>query len=348
MITLLQHPWIATFLAFLLGAVVGSFLNVCIARLPLEKSIFWPSSRCLTCLQPIRWLDNFPLISYWRLNGNCRSCGASFSSRYFWIELLTGLAFAGLYWLEVVENYRRIPAATNSPELLVTWIYHAIFLSLLLIVTFTDFDTGEIPFGVTKWGTVLGLLGGMLFPWPWPMANTDWIEWRANILLPVGLQPWPFWSPAMSWPEPGTWSMGLMNGVVGALFGTGMIRLIRWIFGWAFEKEAMGLGDADIMMMIGAFLGWQSFFFVMGSAVFLALGYALYLLITSRTNELPFGPFLAGGAMLTLLFFDRIALYSQLFFFDLPALLAMAILSGMMVLFMSVAIRMLRLIRQAA
>src|SRR5258708_40122833 len=92
--------------AFVVGVCVGSFLNVCIARLPLEKSIIWPGSRCGTCLQPIKWYDNLPLIGYWRLHGKCRSCGAAFSSRYFWMEFATGLGFALLYWLECAENVR--------------------------------------------------------------------------------------------------------------------------------------------------------------------------------------------------------------------------------------------------
>src|SRR5579871_5906936 len=78
--------------AFVLGAIVGSFLNVCIARLPQEKSLLWPpGSRCGHCFQPVRWHDNIPLVSYWVLRGRCRSCGATFSSRYFFVELATAL-----------------------------------------------------------------------------------------------------------------------------------------------------------------------------------------------------------------------------------------------------------------
>src|SRR5438270_1536709 len=82
---------------FVFGTIVGSLLNVCIYRIPLEKSIIWPGSRCSNCLQAVRWYDNIPLLSYLRLRGRCRTCHARFSSRYFWIELLTGLCFAGLF-----------------------------------------------------------------------------------------------------------------------------------------------------------------------------------------------------------------------------------------------------------
>src|SRR5205809_5731572 len=84
---------------FVLGTIVGSLLNVCVHRLPLEKSIIWPGSRCSHCLQPIRWYDNIPLLSYLLLRGRCRACGTSYSARYFLIELLTGLSFVGLFYL---------------------------------------------------------------------------------------------------------------------------------------------------------------------------------------------------------------------------------------------------------
>src|SRR5437879_3802577 len=96
---------------FVLGAVVGSFLNVCIYRLPLEKSLLWPGSRCGHCQQPIRWYDNIPLLSYWWLRGRCRTCGQTFSPRYFLIELLTAASFAGLCYLEVEKNVHHLDPA---------------------------------------------------------------------------------------------------------------------------------------------------------------------------------------------------------------------------------------------
>src|SRR5947209_3479970 len=94
---------------FALGAAVGSFINVCAYRLPYEKSLFWPGSRCGKCYQPIRWYDNLPLLSYWVLRGRCRTCGATFSIRYFLVELFTGLAFVGLFYLEIVRNVLHVP-----------------------------------------------------------------------------------------------------------------------------------------------------------------------------------------------------------------------------------------------
>src|ERR1041384_4498562 len=91
--------WI--FLVFMTGASVGSFLNVCIARLPFEKSLLWPNSRCGNCLQSIRWYDNLPIISYLWLRGRCRMCGQRYSIVYMLVELGTALAFIGFFWLPV-------------------------------------------------------------------------------------------------------------------------------------------------------------------------------------------------------------------------------------------------------
>src|SRR5262249_51647155 len=92
------------FMVFLVGIIIGSFLNVCIERLPLEKSLLWPGSRCGHCLQPVKWYDNVPLLSYWILQGRCRQCGGRFSIRYFAVELITGIGFVLLFWWVVGEN----------------------------------------------------------------------------------------------------------------------------------------------------------------------------------------------------------------------------------------------------
>ena len=99
----------------LLGLMVGSFLNVLIARLPLEKSIIWPSSRCFACYRPIRWSDNIPIIGYLRLRGKCRHCGAKFSSRYLWVELGTGLGVAGAVRRRSAVQLARHPGAGVQP-----------------------------------------------------------------------------------------------------------------------------------------------------------------------------------------------------------------------------------------
>jgi leader peptidase (prepilin peptidase)/N-methyltransferase len=142
--------------------------------------------------------------------------------------------------------------------------------------------------------------------------------------------------------------MGLATALAGAVLGTGLVRLIRFIFGWGLGKEAMGLGDADLMMMIGAFLGWQSLVGVLFFAVFLGLFYAVFLVLTNRGHELPFGPFLAGGAVLTMLFTWPLAAWSQTSFFELRLIVILVGMCSVLAFFMTLSIRMFRLILMAS
>lgn len=165
-------------LVFAVGASVGSFLNVCAFRLPYERSFFWPGSRCGHCFQPVKWYDNVPLLSYWLLRGRCRTCDARFSMRYFFVELGTGLAFVGLFYLEIYRNALRLPELANHtwgiqrgfipPVAMKVFVYHATLMSFLIVASLCDIDHLEIPLGVTVSGTILGLIGATWFPWPYP------------------------------------------------------------------------------------------------------------------------------------------------------------------------------------
>lgn len=307
-----------TFWTFIVGAAVGSLLNVCIWRLPMEKSVLWPSSRCGNCLQPIRWSDNIPLFSYWRLRGRCRTCKAPFSIRYFLVELLTGVLFAGLFLLEIVGNIHDLPFfhqnAWNIRNGLPPWEawaffgHHAILLSLLIVAAVCDWDRREIPLPLTLFGTVIGLLSAALFPWPWPNQLTDpgivpppplpwWLAEPKDIGR--GLYPWPLWGPLPAWMPLGSHLSGFATGLAGALVGTWMLRGIRWIATKGLGREALGLGDADLMMMAGSFLGWQPVvvaFLVGGMVTFV---FAIFQLIVYRDTSMPFGPGLATGIVMT-------------------------------------------------
>ena len=137
-----------TVFAFLFGTVVGSFLNVCIYRLPKEESIVAPRSRCPACQSPIHALDNIPLVSFALLRGRCRACGASIAWRYPLVEALTGILFA----LTVVRF-----GVTLQAAFLLT------FLAGLIVISFIDLDHQIIPNVITLPGIPLGLLTGFLF-----------------------------------------------------------------------------------------------------------------------------------------------------------------------------------------
>src|SRR3954452_19962810 len=144
-------------LVFLLGLIVGSFLNVAAARLPLDKSVLWPGSRCMSCLQPVRWFDNLPVLSYLILRGRCRTCGTRFSVRYLLVELTTGLAFAGLFYSEMILNVHDWPnrfpfLVTHGWYPLAWWcgfVFHVFLLTLLLGASVCDLECREIPLPLT-------------------------------------------------------------------------------------------------------------------------------------------------------------------------------------------------------
>lgn len=309
---------------FIVGACVGSLLNVCIARLPFEKSILWPmGSRCMTCLQPIQWFDNIPLLSYLILRGKCRKCGATFSSRYFFVELFTALAFAGVFWLEVVANLRDSPllrqnaAAIRGGMIPISVWFFVIqrwtLLAFLIIVTATDIQSREIPLGVTITGTLIGLVFSTLMPWPWPEGSNvvpqgDGPWW---LLMPPatvigGAQLWPFWGPEIAGLPMGRFWTGLATGLVGMLVGTFLLRGIRFLASRGLGREALGLGDADMMMMVGAFLGWQAVIAAFFVGALVALVIAVVQVVVFRDDSLPFGPGLAGGTVLTWTFWHKL------------------------------------------
>lgn len=341
--------------ALVLGLVVGSFLNVLIARLPYEKSILWPGSHCLHCYRPISRWDNVPVLGYLRLRGRCRHCGSAFGRRYLWVELGTGLAFLLLFVLEVLLNWPGIPQLRFDPRAglsalppapaLALFGYHAVLLSALLAAAVIDAEHRVIPPLIPYGGLVVGLIGGICMPWPWPQPtataqrlpdNISWIFPEMWGLIPLGVQPWPWWGPLPSWTPPGSWQLGLVNSLLGALAGSLIVRLIRWLFSTGFGREALGLGDADLLMMAGAFLGWQiavlSLF--IGSVVALVL-YVLTLVFgPSRSNsapqpdsatapqvrEIPFGPGLALGVVLTWFAWPWLGPRVQFALFDLTIL----------------------------
>lgn len=339
---------------FVIGLCVGSFLNVLIARLPYEKSVVWPGSRCFTCLKPIRLSDNIPILGYLRLRGRCRSCGTKFSARYLWIELFTGLAFVALFVVEIVLNLHRIPAlqfanhAQSTTGLFPLWVfgmfaYHAVLLSLLLAAAVIDAGHRIIPPSITYTGTIIGLIGAALMPWPWPSDASMVLPWQMKEMwtlpedwgkIPLGLQLWPFWGPLPEEFPPGTWQLGLANGVAGALAGTLIIRAVKLLFEIGLGKEALGLGDADLLMMAGAFLGWQPIVLSMFVGACAALAIKLPMLILERIrgvaseNELPFGPGLAMGVVITWFGWRWIGPSVQFMFFDIVLLGVVVVVMG--------------------
>jgi leader peptidase (prepilin peptidase)/N-methyltransferase len=134
-------------IAGLFGALIGSFLNVCIYRLPRRESIVWPASHCPVCMKAIAWYDNVPLISYAWLGGKCRLCRAAISSQYPLVEALNAVGYVVLFW--------RFGPTLEA-------VSYAVLYSALIVVTGTDLSHRVIPDAITLPGIIVGLLSGAL------------------------------------------------------------------------------------------------------------------------------------------------------------------------------------------
>jgi leader peptidase (prepilin peptidase)/N-methyltransferase len=217
---------------FLFGLAFGSFLNVCIHRLPRERSVVRPRSACPQCGAPIRALDNIPVVSWLLLGGRCRHCQAVISPRYVFVELLTGLLFLSC-WL------------TFGPTL---WtLKFCVFSFLLLGLIFTDAETKLLPDALTLPGLVLGVLFSLLVPvdglaarlMPWLGMRSLDIPWR---LLSLG------------------------DALLGAAAGASFIYGAGAIYLRARGVQGMGFGDVKLMALVGAFLGVKLTVFTLFSA----------------------------------------------------------------------------------
>jgi leader peptidase (prepilin peptidase)/N-methyltransferase len=336
---------------FTVGLCVGSFLNVVASRLPYEKSLIWPGSSCDSCLQPLRWYDNVPVFSWLFLGAKSRCCKARLSWQYPLVELGTGLAFVGLFYLEMVRNTQGLPIIRERwgmapgmvvPEGLFLFLHHAILLSFLIAASLCDLMEMEIPFTLTMTGTVVGLIFSMLMPWPFP-ADVAVL----NLLRPMpfppfhGVYPWPVWYPLPEWLPAGSWQLGLVTGLAGAVAGTAVLRAVRWLFSVGRGIEGLGVGDADLMMMAGAFVGWQ----IVVIAFFISVGpgliFAIARIIIKGDQMLPFGPSLAMGIMIALVCWTSLGAHFAILFFSPDFIVGLAIAGAVALLFISFLLRIL-------
>jgi leader peptidase (prepilin peptidase)/N-methyltransferase len=265
---------------FVLGSVVGSFLNVCIYRIPWQKSVIWPGSHCPKCLNPIAARDNIPIVSWLALRGECRHCGLPISPRYALVELLVGLLFAAVFYTDVAAGR----AGILGFEPYARMVYHLVLVCLLVAATFIDYDLQIIPDSVTVPGMVIGLLVGAWLPGVRPEPATAQAHWE-----------------------------GLKVGLVGLGAGAGLTWGFRAVFSKVFGREAMGFGDVTLMGMIGSVLGWQAAVLTFFLAPFFGLAHAGWKAVkfvgkllrrapvSGSDRELAFGPYLSMAAVALLL-----------------------------------------------
>jgi leader peptidase (prepilin peptidase) / N-methyltransferase len=245
-------------IVFIFGSIIGSFLNVCVYRLPKGKSIVTPASHCPKCAKIIQWYDNIPLISYIILRGHCRSCKAAISFRYFIIELLTALVLTALFTVFGLSA---------------KFFAYSIMSCGLIVATFVDFETSEIPDEVSMGGLIVGLILAAAMPSVFGAAS------RGHALL---------------------------ASVLGAAAGGAIIYITGFLGELIFKKEAMGGGDVKLMAMIGSFLGWKLALFVFFVAPLFGSIVGIILKIKSGRETIPYGPYLSLAALVAVFFGERI------------------------------------------
>jgi leader peptidase (prepilin peptidase) / N-methyltransferase len=261
--------------AGIIGAIIGSFLNVVIHRLPLEESIVFPNSRCPSCGAAIAFYDNIPVISYAVLGGKCRGCKKRISFRYPAVELITALLFAAVAW------HDGLSAALP---------FDLVFVSSLLALVFIDAEHMILPNVITYPGMVFALVARIALPYLTGTPHFDDIPSLSNGAL-AGMP---------------VWLVSVAGAIIGALIGGGSL----WLMGWTWEKlrgiEAMGLGDVKMMFMVGAYLGWR--LTILTIFVGVLTGSIIGIALMARQGKqdmqmlLPFGVFLGLGAVAALLF----------------------------------------------
>jgi leader peptidase (prepilin peptidase)/N-methyltransferase len=255
-------------LAGILGAMLGSFLNVCVYRLPRGESVVAPGSHCPGCGKPIAWYDNVPVLSYLALRGRCRRCGTAISAQYPLIELAVGVVWAGsAAWLGL-----SVPA-----------LGAALLATLCLGIALTDARHFMIPDEFSLGGLGAGL---------------------ALSLAPGGLAP--------------------LDAVLGAAAGFALLWVVKAAGDWALARglirgeeldqvlepgetpTTLGLGDLKMMAMVGSFVGWRGVLLTAFLGSLAGVAIFLPLLLLKRRRPVPFGVFLAIGAVATVVAGSRL------------------------------------------
>jgi leader peptidase (prepilin peptidase)/N-methyltransferase len=303
-------------IGFLLGLVFGSFLNVCISRLPRHESIVRPGSRCPTCLTPIRWFDNIPLVSWILLRARCRDCHQPIPWRYPLVELATAIWFtiqaARLYTVVHFYFFDPTQSASSSyaPFAIIANLAVTILGFLLIGLIVMDWQTHLLPDAFTLTGIAAGLFlicTQAIFLGP--------TEDQIVLTRPIHI------TSAGATTNPGnvflTGPESLIGGRILAVIGVALLLLmVRWIYRAIRHREGMGMGDVKLLAMIAAFLGFWPAILSLFFGVLAASIYGAYLLVRGRAgmlSKLPFGSFLAAGGLIAAQVGDRIIdAYSQL------------------------------------
>ncbi|HYL38625.1 MAG TPA: prepilin peptidase [Bryobacteraceae bacterium] len=249
-------------LAALAGLLIGSFLNVCIHRLPRDLSVVRPRSFCPACEAPIGWFDNVPLLSYALLRGRCRKCGARISFRYPLVELVTAAAFFAAFWFLG-------PSAAAAK--------FCVFAAILIALFFSDLEERILPDEFTLGGALAGVALAAFVPMNWGMMRLFLGSLRSERVV------------------------SMTESIFAAVFCGGALWIVGALYQRMRHREGLGLGDVKMVAMLGAFLGLQGALLALiaGSLLGAIVGLT-YIWATGKdasTYELPFGTFLSLASL---------------------------------------------------
>ncbi len=296
-------------IGFVTGLLFGSFLNVCISRLPRHESVVTPRSHCIACGHAIRWHDNVPVLSWALLRGRCRDCGAGIAGRYVGVELAVGVWFAlaaeklqFLYYLrERTSDLQDLYFHGTQVEILGFAILGFLLIGLMVM----DWQTQKLPDAFTLTGIVIGFLlvcVRALF-----LATGE-----GDIVLDTTHQ--------LRLSSPGSFTAhgnvfltgteALIMGRIAAIAAAALLLLaVRAVYKAARKQDGMGLGDVKLLAMIAAFLGFAQSLPALFVGVVVASLYGVILIARGKAGgatKIPFGSFLAGGGLFAALFGNRI------------------------------------------
>ncbi len=246
------------------GACLGSFTNVVAWRLPREESVLWPGSHCPKCGHPVRWHDNVPVLGWFLLQGRCRDCHQGIPSRYPLVEACSAILWLSAFW------GRGLLASPDQPGLaLLNLLAGIVLISVLLPLVLIDIDHLWLPEPLCRLGVVLGIVltGALYLVIPWPAAS--------SVLL-----------------------NHLLAASAGLLVLEGLSALSERMLG----QPALGLGDAKLAALAGAWLGLGGVWIALAIAVFSGAFVGTIGRLSGRLGPrqpFPFGPFIALGIWLT-------------------------------------------------
>lgn len=259
---------LTTIFAGLLGLAFGSFLNVCVSRWPESESVVHPGSHCRACNRTLRWWENIPLASWLALRGRCRTCGTQIGARYVLVEAAVGGLWAFIAW-------NAWNAASPVDYLAGLWFLVWVLAALAVL----DAENLWLPDALTIPATIVGFL--------WWLARLELAEWSKHALK-------------MPWGDARPIALRL----VGIAAAAGIILAIRWSYWLVRRREGIGLGDAKLMALLAAWLGFPGAALSLVLAVLMGTLVALVLLVLPKRGDeawaaikLPLGTFLCIGGM---------------------------------------------------